>query len=495
MDFSKAVKQYKNYTRTENNSVALKTTESALLDLFATVGTLRQKDAEHVAQAFGAALAEDKLLATKLAFYTRNIRGGLGERSTFRKMIVFLAQAEPEIIKLNIDLIPHFGRFDDWYSLVGTSCEDVMWDALRRQLEQDLANMHKGESVSLLAKWMKSVNTSSAKSRRLGKLTAQKLDMSEKAYRKMLSKLRAHIDVVEKKMSRNEWSEIDHEAVPSYAMKNYRRAFFKHTPEAFETFIDEVKTGEKTIKASTLYPYDIFMGANVGWGGWRTSFEMEQDDVLQAQWDALPNYVGEGKNVLVMADTSASMNSENGLPMATSVSLAIYFAERNKGAYHNMFLTFSRRPTFVHLEDDMTLAEKVAEVPSIVDNTDLEKAFALILDVAIANNVSQDEMPVSLVVISDMHFDEGTSGSHLDTFHHKMKKKFADAGYEMPTLIYWNVATRASIYHTDKDEQNAILVSGHSASTFRDVISNIGRTPYDFMVETLNNPMYDVVRV
>lgn len=496
MEFAKAVKQYKNYTRTENNAVALKSTESALLDLFATAGTMREKDFGYVSQALGAALAEDKLLATKLAFYTRNIRGGLGERSTFRKMIRSLAFTQPEIVAKNIDLIPHFGRFDDWYSLVGTPCEDIMWEAMIRQLREDLSNYNEGKSVSLMAKWLKSVNTSSAESRKLGRLTAKHFGMSEKLYRKTLSVLRAYIDVVEKKMSRNAWDEIDHEKVPSYAMKNYRQAFFRHTPEAFEEFVDDVKTGEKTIKASTLFPYDILQRANVSWSGWsRSTFSMEHDDVLQLQWDALPNYVEEGQNVLVMADTSASMQSPDGLPMATSVGLAIYFAERNTGAYHNLFLTFSERPSFVHLEDSMTLAQKVSQVPSIVANTDLEKAFELILKVAIKDDVSQDEMPKSLIVISDMHFDEGTTGSRLDTFHDKMEAKFVQAGYEMPTLIYWNVSTRSPIFHARKKEENAILVSGHSASTFREVLSNVGKTPYDFMLEALNNPMYDEVRV
>lgn len=497
MEFAKAVKQYKNYTRTENNAVALKSTESALLDLFATAGSLRQKDIGYVDQALRAALAEDKLLATKLAFYTRNIRGGLGERDTFRKMLVSLAFTHPEIVEKNINLIPHFGRFDDWYALVGTPVEEVMWEALQGQLTDDLTNYNKGKSISLMAKWLKSVNTSSAESRRLGRMTAKHLGMSEKLYRKTLSLLRGHIDVVEKKMSRNEWEEIDHEAVPSYAMKNYRQAFFRHTPEKFEEFAEDVKTGEKTIKASTLFPYDILQRANVSWStGWSSDrFSMEHDDILQLQWDALPNYVDEGQNVLVMADTSASMNSPDGLPMATSVGLAVYFAERNTGAYHNLFLTFSERPSFVHLEDSMTLAQKIGQIPSIVANTNLELGFERILEVAIKNKVSQDEMPKSLVVISDMHFDQGTSGSSLDTFHDKMKAKFARAGYEMPTLIYWNVSTRSPIFHARKEEENAILVSGHSASTFREVLSNIGKTPYDFMLEALNNPMYDEVRV
>jgi hypothetical protein len=195
-----------------------------------------------------------------------------------------------------------------------------------------------------------------------------------------------------------------------------------------------------------------------------------------------------------MSDTSASMELNNRRPLATSIGLAIYFAERNKGAYKDLFLTFSSRPSFVSLKGD-TLKEKLACIPAIISDTNLESAFELILHTAIKNNVSQDEMPVSLIVISDMHFNTAQTGSNFDTFHDKMKEKFENAGYKMPTLIYWNIEQRQQIFHTDKDEKNVILISGQSTSTFRDVVNMIGKTPYDAMLDVLNNEMYDCITI
>lgn len=251
--------------------------------------------------------------------------------------------------------------------------------------------------------------------------------------------------------------------------------------------------------------YDILMAAGLTYeypegGRWNyvsgrrpPHFKINKDAVLEAQWKALPNYVSGENNVLVMSDTSGSMESDNGLPMATSIGLAVYFAERNKGAYKDLFLTFSESPQFVKLSGN-TLAEKISNIESIVANTDLERAFDLILQVAVSNNVSADEMPKSLIIISDMQFD-GARGSGGETFFNSMKKKFASKGYEMPVVIYWQVSARSSAFQAEHKDANVILVSGQGVSSFKAVLNNVGKTPWDFMIETLSDPMYDVVKI
>lgn len=499
MTFANHAKSYGNFTRTENNAVALKSTGNDLLDLFATVGALRNKDNAYVADKFQLAIAEDKLLATKLMFYARNVRGGLGERDTFRKMLASLARSNPEIVSKNLGLIPLFGRWDDLYTLVGTKNEAEMWEFIKKQITLDIIEMREGRPTSLCAKWLKSVNTSSKNSIILGKKTAEALGMTEREYRKTLSALRKHIDLVEVKMSSREWTSINYEAVPSRAMKTYRNAFKTHNPSAFDNFIEKVERGEAKIQASTLYPYDILMGAHLtsGWGrgGYNHKFTIDADAVLEAQWKALPNYISGENNVLVMADTSGSMEAENGRPMATSIGLAVYFAERNKGAYKDLFMTFSEHPEFVNLKGT-TLKSKIECIESIVANTNIEAAFDLILKVAVENNVSQEEMPKSLIIISDMHFDQATSRtSHRETFHETMKKKFGAHGYTMPTIIYWNVAQRDSAFQLSQDSTNAILVSGQSTATFKSILGNIGKSPFEFMKETLSDPIYNCVTV
>jgi hypothetical protein len=502
-NFANAVKNRNNYTLTENQAVAYKSTGNALLDLFSMAGAIRQKDYAEVSSMFQAAFGEDKLLATKLMFYARNVRGGLGERETFRKMLRSLATTNPEIVIKNMELIPFFGRYDDLYTLVGTKAENHMWASLAWTIKQDMMNMKAGKPVTLCAKWLKSINTSSKESIALGKLTAKQFGMTEKQYRKALSQLRAYIHVIERTMSAQDWEDIAYAQVPSHAMKNYRKAFSKHDGERFGQYIESVTKGEAKINSGALYPYDILVAGHLSYRG---TFHFDTDPVLEEQWKALPNYIKKSINALVMCDTSASME---GLPMAIGLSLAVYLAERNTGAYKDLFMTFSGSPEFVELKGK-TLREKLSHIKSIVSNTDLEAGMDLILKVAVENHISQDEMPKYLYVVSDMQFDAADENSGRDgrgggwgyertsvkkTFHQSMQTKFARAGYEMPTIVYWQVSQRQTAIQAKANDQGIILVSGASASTFRDLMNTMGTTPYEAMLDILNSEQYAVVQI
>jgi hypothetical protein len=480
-------------TKTENGANAYNTTGDSLVDLFGVIGSLRGQDTNRITKLFADAYADDALLATKMAFYARNVRGGLGERETFRTILKYMAQVHPQVVLNNMQNIAHFGRWDDLYVLVGTSLEDAVWATIRAQFILDAQAYSKGQPTSIMAKWLKSVNTSSVASRTLGKKTAKALGLTEAEYRKTLAKLRAHIDVVEQKMSAGQWNEIDYEGVPSRAMAIYRDAFKRHGMKSFEKFIEAVEKGEATIKAATLYPYDIFekMGFQIGgWSRSQASFS-HYDRVLEAQWKALPNYVGDGANFLVMADTSGSMS---GRPVCTSVGLATYFAERNHGAFKDMFMTFSSRPSFVTLKGD-TLFDKIKNVPSIVENTNLEAAFELVLKTAIQGNVPAEDMPKAIVVISDGEIDSYMSpyGSRYYGFLEVMRQKFRQYGYALPNIVMWNVASRENRYLAQTSFQGVQFASGQNPSVFKSLIANMGMSAYDTMVETLSDPMYDCI--
>lgn len=219
------------------------TTESALFDLFVNIGAMRNKPDGDIEAAFANAYAENPLLAVRTAFYARDIRhGGLGERRVFRKIIHMLADYAPATIIYNINFIPFFGRFDDLFALVGTQAERVMWEYIIKTFNNDIANLAMGLEITQLAKWMPSVNTSSQKTRAMGKLCAKHLHLSEKDYRISLSKLRNRIDVVERKMSSNRWEKINYEVVPSNAMKKYKNAFLKHSPQKYAEYLAKVKS-------------------------------------------------------------------------------------------------------------------------------------------------------------------------------------------------------------------------------------------------------------
>lgn len=499
MDFTQAVNktmaEYNRFTLTENSGKQLATTDSPLLDLFATIGAMRHKTEEQIKLDFSKAYADNPLLATRMAFYARDIRhGGLGERRTFRTILNWMGRYDLGTMLANIDLIPYFGRFDDLFALIGTQAENSMWEYISHTLKSDMENSMLGLPTTQLAKWMPSINTSSKTTRALAKICAKRLSFSEKEYRLLLSKLRSHIDIVERKMTYNRWDEINYPAVPSQAMRIYRNAFFRHSPEKYAKYMTQVETGTAKINAKTLYPYDILrqygLRYGLGYGYCRDGsfFVGNFDATLEEQWKALPNYISGENNVLVMSDTSGSMS---GLPISISISLAIYFAERNSGAYKDLFLTFSGNPKFIKLVGT-NLKEKVECIDVIIDNTDIEKAFDLILETAIENRVSQSEMPKALIVITDMEFDESTNG---DISYRLAKKKFDDVGYTLPAVIFWNVSQRTSGFQVKANADNVILVSGSSAGTFKNILNNIGTTPYEYMVNILNSEPYNQINL
>ncbi len=482
MSFADKMRKEGTFTRTENGAVALNTTGDACLDLFGTIGSLREADENRIHTLFAEAYKENALFATKIVFYARDIREGLGERKTFRTLLKYMAEVHPNALRPNLDLIGVFGRYDDLYSLIGTPLEADMWAAMKKQFEEDLKNLHQENAISLLAKWIKTADASSKETRRLGILTAQKLGYPVYNFKRIVRSMRKQIGIVEGLMSANRWSEIKYSNVPSRAMMIYRNAFMKHDEERFNQFVNKAVDGEEKINSSTLFPYDIVE---------KILYKQENSKVLEAQWSQLPNYVEEGTNAIVMADVSGSMY---GRPMATSIGLAIYFAERNKGDYHNLFMTFSARPQIVNLKGE-TLEQKIVNTSQAEwgMNTDLKAAFDKVLDIAIENHTPKDEMPASIIVISDMEIDY--CGNRDWTFYDKMAHKFKKYGYQIPNIIFWNVNSRHDVFHADKDRKGVQLCSGQSVTVFKQLMSCIGYTPVEMMNRVINSERYESITI
>jgi hypothetical protein len=483
MDFSTIAKKQGQLKSTENGQMAYNTINSNLLDLFGTIGALRTRDKAEIEDKFARAFAEDALLATKMLFYAGDIRGlGLGERRTFRICLKWLAMNYPDIARKNITAIPMFNRWDSIFELVGTPCEEDMWFVIDKQLQRDVSQALAGESCSLLAKWMPSENASSKATKALALKAIKALGITPREYRKVLSNLRGYIDVTETKMSRNEWNSINYEAVPSVAMKNYQKAFARRDALRYQEYLASVNKGEKKINSSTLYPYDLVeQYINYRNGGPAT----------EAQWKALPNYVSGENNVLIMADVSGSMY---GRPMATSIGLAIYFAERNKGAYHNLYMTFTDQPRFVSIKEGATLRENVrfVEQAGVGYNTNLEAAFNEILRMAVQNSLRNEELPKALLIVSDMEIDNVVSREGLD-FVETMKRRFAQYGYKMPKLIMWNVDSRQDTFLTQGAD--VLHVSGQSTNTFKSILSSINYSAYELMLKVLNDELYSCIEI
>lgn len=492
-DFANAMKNESTHTFTENGARAHNTTNNACLDLFGTIGALRSRDDADVQRLFSEAYKEDKLLATKILFYARDIREGCGERKIFRNLIKYLACYHPEALRPNIDLIGVYGRYDDLYELIDTPLEPEMWTVMGKQLREDIHAMKRGEACSLLAKWIKTPDASSKKTRQLGITTALSLGYTVYGFKRILRQLRKHIGVVEALMSTKQWDKIKYPEVPSRAMMIYRNAFMRHDEERFKEFTSKALKGETKINSSTLYPYDITEKYMISMRAWYTGRMLSEDEkkVLEAQWRQLPNYVEPGTNAIVMADVSGSMY---GRPLATSIGLALYFAEHNTGAYHNMFMTFSGSPAIVRVTGN-TLEEKLVGITSSEwgMNTDLESAFDNVLEVAISNHVPRNEMVKSIIVVSDMEIDQCSDDDW--SFYDAMKRRFENNGYDIPNIVFWNVDSRHDVFHADSKRKGVQLCSGQSATTFKQLMGCIGMTPVEMMLKVINSDRYAEITV
>ncbi len=484
MDFLRALKDNMNKTETLNGAAALKSTNSSLLDLFASIGALRNRSDIEIENLFSKAFSEDRLLAMKILFYTRDIRSGLGERKVAKIIFKHLANIHPEVLKKNLIYISEYGRWDDLLVLLDTKLKRDVIKIIKEQLLKDINS----ETPSLLAKWLPSNNTSSLLSRKYASIIMKELNLSAKEYRKTLVSLRKRLDVLEVKMSSKNWSDINYSKVPSNAMNIYSKAFVNNDEERFLTYISAVKKGEEKINSSVLYPYNIIE---------KILYEnVEKNmEVLEQQWNSMPDFIeGNKKNVLVMADVSGSMN---GRPMATSIGLALYFSKRSKGKFSNHFMTFSESPSLVEVKGD-TLYEQVRMVFSSDwgMNTDFEKALRMILSTAKKNKIRQSDLPETLIVVTDMQFDQSIHNTNKDwTFYKKMKKLFKYEGYKIPEIVFWNVNSLSDVFQTSNLCEGVILASGQSSSVFKSILNSKSKTAYDYMLEVIVNERYNMITI
>lgn len=481
------LKKEANLTYTENGAVSHASSMSACLDLFATIGALRSANGREMCMRFERAYAEDPDLAMKILFFARDVRGGLGERRVFRIILFFLAHVHRESVCKNIHHIAEYGRFDDLVALLSSPCRLETIDYIRMQLDADVEALEKGGEVSLLAKWLPSVNASNPDTVRRGKQLARYLGLRDAEYRRLLTRLRAKIRIIENNLREKDYS-FDYAKQPSKAMLKYRQAFLRNDGERYQAFLEQVERGEKKLHTAVLAPYEIIAPIFRDMRCW-TGLDEGQRRALNATWNAQADFTRD-ENALVVMDGSGSMYMcGNPLPIEVAMSLAIYFAERNKGAFRNHFITFSQRPQLVEIKgkdifDKLNYCRSFNEAA----NTDLEAVFRLILHAAVKNRVPQAEMPSRLYIISDMEFDSCTEHASLSNFENA-RALFARHGYQLPEVVFWNVQSRAHQQPVTMNEQGAALVSGCSPRIFS-MLKCSEISPYAAMMEILGGERY-----
>lgn len=490
-----------NKSVTENGALGYSTTGKNLLDMNFKVSSLRKTDPEEIKDMFLEAYNEDKVLAIKWIFFVRDIREGLGERRLFRSLVPYIVQYvkekgnNKEMIHSLFECVLEYGRGDDLYSFVDTALEKDVFAFMKETLDNDLANFGKG-STSLLFKWMKSEHSTNAETKLLARRTATAFRMDKKEYRQFISKGRKQLDIVETKMSKKEWSEIDYEKVPSKASLNYRNAFERHDSERYNAFVNKVSNGEAKVNVQTLYPYEVVHKY------FTLRYKLEEPNLdLENRWTTLVETFKEKfgfSNTLVVADGSGSMTWSNisggATPLDIANSLAILLSELNTGAFRNSYITFSNRPQFVRFGDEgMDLKDKLRLCLQHCEcaNTNIEKVFELILNTAKSHNYTQADLPRNILIISDMEFDEGTTCASEPMFE-DMAEKYKAAGYSLPRLIFWNICSRTNTIPLLENDLGVALISGFSPNIL-DMIMSEELDPYKCLVDKLNSPRYDKV--
>ncbi len=469
--FVNAVKNQE--ARTENGMKARKSTASACVDLFFNIGAMRGKN---VTPAFTAAYVENQDLAARIALWARDARGGAGERKVFRDILLEMIKNDPDRATALMRKIPEIGRWDDLFVSMGTELEYVAFEMIKAALD-------KGDG--LCAKWMPRKGEEAAKLRAA-------FGWTPKYYRKRLVEL---TKVVETQMCANKWDDINFNHVPSLASARYKKAFARHTP-AYKTWVEKLVAGDPTAKvnAGAVYPYDVLKGVI---GAYRMGYDKDNLNHIVAQWEALPNYVGDA-NILPIVDVSGSMMSPAGghgsksqtTCLDVSVSLGLYLADKNKGKFKDTFLTFSDKPKLEHLKGD--ILQKISQMSQSEwgMSTNLHAAMQKVLDVAVKGKVPQEEMPDMLLVLSDMQFNQCVRFD--DSAMEMIERKFEAAGYKVPKIVFWNLNAKDNV-PVKFDKRDTALVSGFSPAIVKAVLSGDMEqfTPENIMLKAIMNSRYD----
>lgn len=464
--------------RTENGMKALKSTTSPCVDLFFKIGASRGKN---IVPDFTAAYVDNRDVALRIAAWSRDARGGAGERKIFRDILANLEKTDTDAAVALMRKVPELGRWDDLLVVQTSELKAVAFEMIREAL-----NAGNG----LCAKWMPRKGNISVELRTF-------LGWTPKFYRKRLVEL---TKVVEQDMCANKWDEINFNHVPSVASSRYKKAFARHTAKYKEWAAKLVSTdpevrAEVKVNAGAVYPYDVLKGVI---GAYGLNYDKANLDHLTAQWEALPNFVGDA-NILPVVDVSGSMATPAGgyksksstTCLDVSVSLGLYLADKNKGAFKDTFLTFSGKPQLLHLKGNILQKIEQMSRSDWEMNTNLHAAMQKILDVAVKGGVAQEEMPQVLLILSDMQFDQ--CARHDDSAMQMIERKFEEAGYKVPQIVFWNLNASDNV-PVKYNKKGVALVSGFSPAIMKSILAADLEefTPEAIMMQTIMVDRYAV---
>lgn len=470
--FVEAIKAEENTGLTANGAKTNKSSLNSLVDLFFRIGASRGKN---ISVQFEQAYQTDREMALRILLWARDVRGGAGERETFRKLIQHLEINHFDDALLVMEYIPFFGRWDDLFAFQTEEFKHAVAGMIGRTLQAGTraqAKIMAGETSKELQEDLNKASLCSKWQPRKGKKAWElrsKLGMTPKQWRKTLVNL---TNVIESKMCAKEWDQINFEHVPSVASARYRKAFQRNAGAAYQEFLDKVERGEAKINASAIFPHDVLrehMGqVQYSYGGHR---EISIPQAALVQWEALPNMLGDNK-ILPMVDVSESMRVDVGgiSAMAVAVSLGLYVADKQSGDFADCFLTFTDRPTIVH-ETGNVFQKMTKMFQHVGYSTNFEAAYRAVLNYARDHSVEPENMPEYLLVLSDMEFNACHCGDHSVKLFDAAKADFERAGYKLPRMVFWNLNARPGNSPVTFREDGTALVSGYSQNILKGILA------------------------
>lgn len=464
--------------RTENGAVVHRSSLSRIVDLYQLVGSSRNH-VDNIPDAFLLALAESKDKAVRVMLHARDIRQGMGERAVGRKMLELCIKHLPVEDNLRImRKVPEMGRWDDMLVYFGTKYQAESFHMI-------LAGLDNPATASLVAKWLPREKKGN---KQFVHAFCKFSGLTRVEYRKLCSQLS---NTVEQKICAKDFSEINFSQVPSVAAARYQKLFHKHDGVRYRAWIEQLskpveeRYPDVKVNAGAVYPYNVLVSSRRG-----------DRRVAQAQWDALPDFMeGSTENILCMSDVSASMTGErfgdvNALDIG--VSLTMYCAERNRGIFKDQAMVYSTNPYFIELTGSLQDRERQMMSDVEYGSTNLEKAFDLILKLAVKNNLSQEDLPTKIIIFSDMEFNAvsgwGYSGkTNFEAIH----AKFNDKGYQAPQLVFWHLASRTKKAQATVNDKGVAMVSGFSPAILKAVLGSDDLTPVGVVEKAIMVERYD----
>lgn len=486
-------------TTTDNGEIAFVTTGDLNLDFFGTVN--RGISPENLLKKFKEAWNENQEHALKIVLNFRDIRNGKGEKLIGNLLMFFIKVLQPDIYSSIIERYIDMGSWKDILFLAEITfhyndltesnfTNDIEINLFKTQLNKDINS----ENPSLCAKWAPSEGCHYDKNAKIAHTIMEKMNLSPREYRKMLTELRKKISIVESMLSQNNLDLINFSTLPAKAHLFYKKAFSrdenaqnKSSVERrklhlrYQKYTEDLKSKTNNVKANFkgIMPHEIT----------RQIINSEHGTLLENQWESIRNNVktsGIFDFCVSVVDVSGSMDTSTvPRPLDVAIALGILVSECAVGPFNNKVITFHEDPQVYNLAHYNSLEAKVKIIKNMPwgGNTDIEKVFDKIIEIGKNFNIPRDRMPKRLFIFTDMQFDK-VSGNKIKTFD-KIKEKFNKNNYTMPQIVCWNLSNVKSVIFTKNDE-NICMLSGYSSEILKSFLTTEKIDPCSILLGILS---------